>query len=270
MYIISFNVNGLRARLHQIKAVIDKYAPDIIGLQETKVEDMLFPINEIRDMGYDAIYHGQKGHYGVALLYRLPITHHTRGLPDDPENRQKRLIYGAFTFNNRTIHVYNGYFPQGENRDHPLKFPCKEQFYKDLTHHLSHVHSNNDQIIVMGDMNIAPFDRDIGIGDENRRRWLRTGKCCFLPEERAWLAKLQNLGLQDSFDYFHSDEPDRFSWFDYRSRGFEAQPKRGLRIDLILASENLLSAATDAGIDYQLRAMEKPSDHCPIWLSLSS
>ncbi|PHS76407.1 MAG: exodeoxyribonuclease III [Porticoccus sp.] len=268
MYIVSFNVNGLRARLHQLKALIDKYSPDVIGLQETKVEDAIFPINEIQRMGYDAIYHGQKGHYGVALLYRTPISDHMRGLPGNPEDHQRRLIYGKFALNNRTVHIYNGYFPQGENRSHPQKFPCKKQFYEDLIHHISSVHANGDHIIVMGDMNIAPLDRDIGIGDENRKRWLRTGKCCFLPEERTWLSSLQSLALKDSFDYFHPDEPNRFSWFDYRSRGFEADPKRGLRIDLILVSENLLPVATDAGIDYQIRAMEKPSDHCPIWLSL--
>ena len=103
MYIVSFNVNGLRARLHQLKAVIDKYAPDVIGLQETKVEDALFPIDQIQGMGYDAIYHGQKGHYGVALLYRIPVAQQMKGLPGDPEDRQKRLVYGTFAINNRCL-----------------------------------------------------------------------------------------------------------------------------------------------------------------------
>jgi exodeoxyribonuclease-3 len=120
-------------------------------------------------------------------------------------------------------------------------------------------------IIIMGDMNVAPVDLDIGIGMDNAKRWLREGKCCFLPEERQWLQQLQDWGMVDTFRQQHPDVDDRFSWFDYRSRGFEREPKRGLRIDLILASPAISSSTTAAEIDYETRAMEKPSDHCPIW-----
>ena len=117
----------------------------------------------------------------------------------------------------------------------------------------------------MGDMNIAPLDADIGIGEDNRKRWLRDGKTSFLPEEREWLASIQAKGLTDSYRLIHPDSADRFSWFDYRSKGFEREPKRGLRIDLILTSKALTERVTDANIDYDARAMERPSDHCPIW-----
>jgi len=122
---------------------------------------------------------------------------------------------------------------------------------------------------VMGDVNISPEDCDIGIGPDNAKRWLRTGKCSFLPEEREWMARLKNWGLIDSFRHLHPEVIDRFSWFDYRSRGFEDEPKRGLRIDVIMASHGLQSRIKAAGVDYDLRAMEKPSDHAPIWLELS-
>ena len=121
----------------------------------------------------------------------------------------------------------------------------------------------------MGDMNVAPLDMDIGIGDDNRKRWLRTGKCCFLPEERDWLEKLKEWGLIDSYHHFHPAELGRYSWFDYRSRGFEREPKRGLRIDLMLASKPLMAMTSEAGIDHEIRAMLKPSDHCPIWLKIT-
>ena len=118
MKIVSFNANGLRARLHQIKAIIDKHSPDIIGIQETKVSDDQFPLKEIHQLGYDVIYHGQKGHYGVALLHRLPLLNSQKGFPQDNEESQKRLVFGEFEFNNKKLSVFNGYFPQGESREH--------------------------------------------------------------------------------------------------------------------------------------------------------
>jgi exodeoxyribonuclease-3 len=163
----------------------------------------------------------------------------------------------------------NGYFPQGESRDHPTKFPAKQRFYADLQQLLVNQFQPEQPLVVMGDINISPEDCDIGIGEVNRKRWLKTGKCSFLPEEREWLATLKSWGLTDSFRQLYPTVDDRFSWFDYRSRGFEDDPKRGLRIDVILASHALQSRLKASGIDYELRGMEKPSDHAPIWLELS-
>ena len=128
-------------------------------------------------------------------------------------------------------------------------------------------HTPEDQVIVMGDMNISPADMDIGIGEENRKRWLKTGKCSFQPEEREWLSRLQHWGLTDSFRHLNPQEESLFSWFDYRSKGFDDEPKRGLRIDLIMATPSLIARSLDSGVDYTVRAMEKPSDHAPIWTS---
>ena len=114
-------------------------------------------------------------------------------------------------------------------------------------------------------MNVAPLEADIGIGETNMKRWLKDGKCCFLPEEREWLQQLIDWGVVDVYRQHYPAVDDRFSWFDYRSRGFERSPKRGLRIDLILASKGLTGQSVDAGIDYDIRGMEKPSDHCPAW-----
>ena len=115
----------------------------------------------------------------------------------------------------------------------------------------------------MGDMNISPTDLDIGIGEPNRKRWLRDGKCSFLPEEREWLGRLQSYGLVDTFRAMHPEADDKFSWFDYRSKGFD--DNRGLRIDLVLASKPLAERCVETGIDLEIRAMEKPSDHSPVW-----
>ncbi|MGH8353704.1 MAG: exodeoxyribonuclease III [Pseudomonas sp.] len=270
MKIVSFNINGLRARPHQLAALIEKHQPDVIGLQETKVSDEQFPQAEIEALGYQVHFHGQKGHYGVALLSRQPPLAIHKGFPLDSEEAQKRFIWGTFAdANGQPVTVMNGYFPQGENRDHPIKFPAKTRFYADLQVLLENQFQPTQPLVLMGDLNISPEDRDIGIGEENRKRWLKTGKCSFLPEEREWLARLKSWGLVDSFRHLYPEVSDRFSWFDYRSRGFEDEPKRGLRIDLIMTSNGLQPRIKAAGVDYDLRGMEKPSDHAPIWLELS-
>ena len=269
MRIVSFNINGVRARPHQLQALRDIYDPDIVGLQETKVHDDEFPRELIEALGYHVVFHGQKGHYGVALLSKLPPLDPVFGFPDDDCEAQRRLIGATFEAGDGTrLQVLNGYFPQGESRDHPVKFPHKRRFYAALKALLETRYSAQDNLVLMGDMNVAPLDLDIGIGDDNAKRWLRTGKCSFLPEEREWLAALQRWGLHDTFRTHYPDVADRFSWFDYRSRGFEREPRRGLRIDLLLATASLNARVRDAGIAYDIRAMEKPSDHCPIWVDL--
>ena len=266
--IISFNVNGLRSRLDQLQAVIDQHSPEIIGLQETKVSDEEFPIEAINAMGYKVEYHGQKGHYGVALLSKSDALSVMRGYPSDNDDSQRRMIHGQYRINGHTVHIINGYFPQGESRAHPTKFPAKEKFYADLQAYLQDNFTAEDVVLVMGDMNVAPADIDVGIKPENAKRWIKTGKCAFLPEERQWLQNLQDWGLQDSFRAMNGDD-NTFSWYDYRSRGFEQEPKRGLRIDLILATPAAMQLISGCGIDSDARGFEKPSDHCPIWADLA-
>lgn len=268
MRLACFNCNSIRTRMHQLNALIESHAPEVIGLQETKVADPEFPLDEIRALGYHAAFHGQKGHYGVALLTRAEPLRVMLGLPDDGEDAQRRLIGVELPFGEHTLTVLNGYFPQGENRAHAVKFPGKERFYAGLNRYLHSTFSPDQPLVVMGDFNVAPQDIDIGIGDSNRKRWLKEGHCSFLPEEREWFQGLLDWGLVDSWRQLHPDRDDRYSWFDYRSRGFEQEPRRGLRIDMILASRALAPAIRDAGIDYEIRAMDKPSDHCPLWLEL--
>jgi exodeoxyribonuclease-3 len=266
--VVSFNINGVRARPHQLEALRDQYDPDIIGLQETKVQDPDFPRELIEALGYHVAFYGQKSHYGVALLSKQPPLDVVYGLPADDIDSQRRLISATYSTGEGLLTVVNGYFPQGESREHPVKFPHKQRFYGELLSMLQERHAPDQSLLVIGDMNVAPLDSDIGIGDSNAKRWLRDGKCSFLPEERAWLARLTDWGLVDTYRACHPDTDDRFSWFDYRSRGFEREPKRGLRIDLMLASVPVAARVADAGIAYDIRAMEKPSDHCPIWVDI--
>ena len=262
---ISFNVNGIRARLHQLEQVLKQHEPDVLGLQEIKVSDEEFPIDAVTKMGYKVNFFGQKGHYGVALLSKTDALNITRGYPSDAIDAQRRMIHGEYSFDGKTLHVINGYFPQGESRKHPTKFPAKQKFYSDLNNYIKDNFSKDDNLVVMGDMNVAAEDIDVGLSPENAKRWLQRGICCFLPEEREWLQNLMNCGLTDTFRMMNSSDDSTYSWFDYRSRGFDEDPKRGLRIDLILSSAALTQKLVSTGIDLKARASEKPSDHCPIW-----
>jgi len=264
MKVISFNINGLRARLHQLQAIIDKHQPDVIGLQEIKVHNDMFPVEAVEAMGYHVYFHGQKAHYGVAMLCKKEPISVQYGFPTDNEDHQKRMIMVTLEDDNgEKTTVLNGYFPQGENQTHETKYPYKRQFYLDLNTYLNEHHSADDNVIVMGDINISPTDLDIGIGEVNAKRWLQTKKCSFLPEEREWLKKLMDFGFTDTFRLLNPEVNDQYSWFDYRSRGFD--DNRGLRIDVVLATQKLADNTVDAGIDYELRGIEKPSDHAPIW-----
>ena len=171
MKIISFNVNSIRMRLHQLAVVIEKHQPEIIALQETKAQDADFPLDAIQELGYHAIRFGQKTHYGVALLSRTEPVVAQYGFASEADAAQRRLIAASYTLaNGQTLRVINGYFPQGESREHPLKFPNKAHFYEDLYSQLTSQEDPQEWLLVVGDMNVAPEDNDIGIGADNANR----------------------------------------------------------------------------------------------------
>ena len=269
MKVVSFNINSIRARPHQIEFLRDTIDPDVIGLQETKVNDPDFPIELINSIGYHVEFHGQKGHYGVAILSKKEPISTVKGFKNDTEDDQKRFIQSIFKYGDKELVIMNGYFPQGENIKHETKFPKKVKYYQDLKEHIIDLKKNFTNLIVMGDFNVSPEDIDIGIGKENAKRWLRDGKTSFQPQEREMWNSIKDLGFVDTWREIHPDDSSTYSWFDYRSRMFDQSPKRGLRIDHIMLSENLKNLINGVGIDHDARAMEKPSDHCPIWLDLN-
>ena len=261
-------MNSIRARPHQLIHLRDTLDPDIIGIQETKVNDPEFPIDEIKEIGYHPEYWGQKGHYGVAILSKKKPIEVQKGFLKDTAEDQKRFIQAKFKWGKKKITVMNGYFPQGENRSHETKFPKKIKYYADLKRHIKKIQKTEDNVIVMGDFNVAPSPLDIGIGEINAKRWLKEGKTAFLPEEIDMWNSIKDLGFIDSWREQNPDEGSIYSWFDYRSRMFDDTPKRGLRIDHILITEHMKKHVKETGIDYIARAMEKPSDHCPVWVEL--
>lgn len=278
MKIATYNVNGIRARMDHLIHLLQTEKPCILGLQETKVADELFPAGQLAELGYHSICHGQPGHYGVALLSRQPFVRTMRGWPHDDDDAQRRLVCATIETPLGPLQCLCGYFPQGENRKHPRKFPAKRKFYKDLHDYLGDSRADaatGGHRLVMGDFNVAPTDADVGIGDHNSKRWLREGKCAFLPEEREWLQALQERDLTDPFVHLHDNaakpfEQRIYSWFDYRSRGFDDTPRRGLRIDYHLVSRSLLPHCQAVRTLYAMRAMPRPSDHCPVILDLKT
>ena len=262
---VCFNINGIRARQHQLEAIKEIIDPDVIGLQETKVHDEQFPLADVEGLGYHVEYFGQKAHYGVALLSKIAPIFVQKGFPGEDEEAQKRFIHARYVFDGREVDVLNGYFPQGESQDHPTKFPMKRAYYADLITYIDTLKAEGRSLVIMGDMNIAPEDIDVGIGEANAKRWLKNRKTSFLPEEREWYSDLMSRELTDTYRLHYPDSTELYSWFDYRSRGFNDDPKRGLRIDHILCTADLIEHCVDAGISYELRGMEKPSDHAPIW-----
>ena len=264
MLIISFNINGLRARPHQLEKIKEVYNPDIIALQEIKVSDEDFPSQIPDSLGYKYFNYGQKGFHGVAIFSKIEPVNVIKGLDGGDDEAQKRYIQCDYETNVGIVSICNSYFPQGENRKHPEKFPYKDRYYKRITNHLKNLNTN---IVLTGDFNIAPERNDIGMNEDGIKRWLSQGHTAFLPEEIEWYKKLTNLGLVDVWRE-RNPNSNKCSWFDYRSRGFDQDPKRGLRIDHFLLSEKLKGKYLDSQIDHDMRAMEKPSDHCPVSLDL--
>jgi exodeoxyribonuclease-3 len=263
MKLATFNVNSVRKRTGHIAAFAGRTGTHIIGLQETKTEDQFFPAEELAELGFHSEFYGQKTHYGVAVLSKTAPVEVIKGITGEGE--QKRFIMCRYETASGPLSVINCYFPQGENRDVEKKFTMKREFYAGVLGFIKDNFKDTDLYALMGDFNVAYSDLDIGIGDDNAKRWLREGKCSFLPEEREWMSGFFSIGMKDAYRIARPDSADFYSWFDYRSKGFEREPKRGLRIDTILASSALAPKCVDAGIDYETRGMASPSDHCPLW-----
>ena len=231
MNFVSFNINGLRARPHQLEAVVEKYDPEIIALQETKVDDPQFPREAVEALGYHVTFFGQKGHYGGSHPQQSRADGGAVWL-SQRRGRRSAALYRP----KRALRLWKSMgpewlFPPGGKPGPPQQVPSENGVLRrspDLPREGSHAKRFGDGY---GGYEHRPSDEDIGIGPENAKRWLRTGKTSFLPEERDWFERLLGWGLTDSYRARYPDTRESaLSWFDYRSRGFEAAPKRGLRI----------------------------------------
>ncbi|QJC28956.1 exodeoxyribonuclease III [Enterobacteriaceae endosymbiont of Plateumaris rustica] len=265
MKFLSFNINGIRAHIHQLESIINLYNPDIIGLQEIKVENINFPKEKLIKLGYNVFFYGEKKYYGVALLSKYIPLKIQKGFLNDQFNNQKRLIIIDIPSSIGIIKIINCYFPQGNNCNDFIKFSSKINFFKNLQQFLEDYVDPNSPVILMGDINVSISNLDIGIGEINRKIWLKRGKCSFLPKERECINKLLKWGLFDIWRIMNPKINNVFSWFDYRSKGY--LNNRGLRVDVILISKILIQYYIDSNIEYSIYKMIKPSDHIPVWVN---
>lgn len=254
MRIASWNVNSLNVRLPHLEEWLKLRAPDVVALQETKLEDARFPDAVLAGLGYRSVFAGQKTYNGVAILSRESATDVQIGIPDF-DDEQKRVL--AATVNGVRIvdlYVVNGQDVGTEKYDYKLRWlaACRDWLQAERERH--------PNLIVLGDFNIAPDERDV----HDPAVW-NDDHILTSTAERAALRRITELGLFDSFR-LHSAEAGHFSWWDYRAAGFRRN--HGLRIDLVLLSEALKARCQAAAIDREPRTWDRPSDHAPVWVDL--
>ncbi|WP_028449222.1 exodeoxyribonuclease III [Chitinibacter tainanensis] len=255
MKIACWNVNSLKVRLPQVLDWLQAN-PEVTALclQETKMDDPVFPAEEIRAAGFEVAFAGQKTYNGVAIIARAPIEDVVINIPgfDDP---QKRVI--TATVNG--VRLVGAYIPNGQDLESD-KYPYKLAWLNALTDWLAQELQQYPQLALLGDYNIAPEDRDV----HDIKKW--AGGVLVSPAEREAFQRLLDLGLVDSFRLFEQAEK-AFSWWDYR--GFSFKKNAGLRIDHILLSTALAPRCTACVIDVEPRKHERPSDHTPVVATLN-
>ncbi len=254
MKIATWNVNSLAVRLPQVLAWLAEHQPDALCLQETKLTDDKFPHAEIAAAGYQVEWFGQKTYNGVALLTRTGASDIVKNIPglDDP---QARVIAGTV----QGVRVIGAYIPNGQATDSD-KFVYKMRWLTALREWVAAEAAVHPRLVLVGDYNIAPEDRDV----HDPVLW--AGQVLCTPDERAHFQGLIGLGLVDAFRLFEQP-PKSWSWWDYRNLAF--RKNQGLRIDHILVSEALRGAVSSCVIDKLPRKNERPSDHAPVMAELN-
>jgi exodeoxyribonuclease-3 len=254
MRLATWNVNSLRARLEIVLEWLKKDGPEVVCLQETKATDDVFPVEALTDVGYQAVFTGQKTYNGVAILSRLPLAEVMTSLPEAPGEDEKRFIAAAV----QGVRVINVYVPNGQEVTSP-KFDYKLAWLECLRTFLATTYTSEDALVLCGDLNIAPEARDVYDAAKLE------GKILFHPKERAAFARLLDWGFHDALR-LHYEEGGLYSWWDYRAAAFRRN--LGLRIDHILVTPPLATRCTEVTLERELRRLPKPSDHIPVVVTL--
>lgn len=256
MKVATYNVNGVNGRLPVLLRWLSEDKPDIACLQELKAPDSKFPETPIRDLGYDAVWHGQKSWNGVAILSRVGEIQETRrGLPGDPDDTHSRYIEAAV--NGLLIGCL--YLPNGNPRP-GAKFDYKLRWFDRLIDHAAQLIGTGLPVMLAGDFNVMPTDLDV----YKPERWL--DDALFAPEVRAAFSRLLDQGWTDALRAVHPGETI-YTFWDYFRNAYGRNA--GLRIDHLLLSPPLADRLVDAQVDRHVRAWEKTSDHAPVWIELA-
>ncbi|XXQ67572.1 exodeoxyribonuclease III [Neisseriaceae bacterium B1] len=250
MKIATWNVNSLNIRLPHVGNWLAQHQPDVLVLQELKLDQDKFPAAALQMMGWQCAWSGQKTYNGVAILSRHAIEDMHIGLPEMSDDPQRRVI--AATVND--VRIINVYCVNGEALDSP-KFQYKKQWFKALNHFMQQQLAQYEKVVLLGDFNIAPTDEDV----YDPIKWHEKIHCS--SQERAWFKSLLNNGLHDGLRLIHPSGKF-YTWWDYRGAMFEKG--LGLRIDHILISDALKGSLKNVWVDNEARAEERPSDHAPV------
>ncbi len=259
MRIATFNINGIRARIGALLAWLDESRPDVAVLQEIKSTDDVFPRDEIESRGYNLETHGQKSFNGVAILSRLPLEDVTRGLPGDDDDEQARWIE-ATVVGNRALRICGLYLPNGNPVPGP-KYDYKLAWMERLRLRAAALRETEEPVFLGGDWNVIPQDEDAA----RPEAWARDALA--LPESRAALRRLLHAGWHDAVRLIDRS-PGVYSYWDYQRAAWDRND--GIRIDHWLLSPQAADLLVDAGIERDLRAREKPSDHVPVWVEVDA
>jgi exodeoxyribonuclease-3 len=246
----SWNVNSVRARYGRLVAWLAEQTPDVVCLQETKVEDDAFPTLELRALGYETVLFGQRTYNGVAILSRARLTNVMRGFGDGDGDAQSRFITASV----HGMRIASVYVPNGQAVGSE-KFQYKLSWLQRCHAWLMRTARPDEPVLLCGDFNVAPEDRDV----HDPLAWKDQVLCH--PDERAALARIRSFGLEDLFRRHHP-EAGFYSWWDYRQLSF---PKnRGLRIDHLFGTAAVAARCQDVVIDRDARKGKEPSDHAPV------
>jgi len=259
MKIVTWNINGVRARIENLVAWLQESQPDIVCLQEIKTVDEGFPRGEIEALGYNVETHGQKGFNGVAILSKVPFDEVNRGLPGDDSDEQARFIEGVFSTNRGVLRVVSLYLPNG-NPVGTEKFPYKLGWMQRLEAWAKERLVLEEPLVLAGDYNVIPQKEDA-------KRWQDwVNDALFQPESRAALRRLSHLGFTEAVRST-TDEAGVYTFWDYQAGAW--QKNNGIRIDHLLLSPEAANRLASADIEKHVRAWEKPSDHVPVAINLT-
>ena len=253
MSLVTWNVNSLKVRLPHLQTLLQEYTPSVVCLQETKTEDQTFPKENIEQLGYSVIYHGQKTYNGVAILSLEQMSDVHIGIPDFQDD-QARVIAAT---SGAGVRVINVYVPNGDSLESP-KFQYKLSWLRAFVDYVRREVKSYSSLAILGDFNIAPKEEDVYDADTFREKVLCT------TQERDLFQELLSLGFHDGLDGFLGEQ-DRFTWWDYRMNAFRR--KLGLRIDHILMSESTRQKCVSVEVLKSFRKLERPSDHAPVMAS---
>ena len=258
MKIVTWNINGIKARIENLLVWLKESAPDIVGLQELKSVDEGFPRLEIEALGYHVETHGQKGFNGVAILSKTSPSEITRGLPGDDGDEQSRYIEGVYPLGTGAVRFGCLYLPNGN----PLgteKFPYKLGWMERLIAHAKNRLAFEEPFVLAGDYNVIPEEEDCF----DPKAW--EGDALFQPESRQALRRLESLGFTDAVRAA-TDAAKTYTFWDYQAGAW--QKNNGIRIDHRMRSPEAADRFVSASIDKHVRAWEKPSDHVPVSVEL--